>query len=675
MIPGSAVLRLHLVYMQILTLLVIAPGELPAIQIEPNPNPDGNTITIRPSTPAENLVPFSNRGLINIDPLASFQNSSVFNNGSPLPFAPGGVRNSGTFINSDRLNNYGLLSILEGARFLNLAFGFYYNGGGATQISGTFLNQGAVEHNGTGFTVSETGQYIQRQEANSLVTPTTVNRDMVFNNQGRVHIAAGEFTNRPFGIYSQKGTTQIDAVFQNGGRVFNDGQITVGKTGLYEHQNVFPGPPSNQGGLTVNHGRFDNAGTTNIMTGLFENRGGFGSTGTVLIGAGASFTNIDSGSSVHSYYFQPFGATTKIDGNFTNISEVQNGGSITVSSTGLYSQVASVSSPTATNNPGTFTNAGQVRIGQGTVFGNAMVDIHPSPSGLYVQQASGTTWIDGTFANSSRVENSGTVSIGTTGHYRQESSLRLLVPPTTVNIGTFTSAGQVRIGEGTGFSNGTFIAAGTTNINAGVFENNGDFRNNKGQVNIGQGALFSNTRTIPAGTGSVSGLYLQEVGGTTRIDGVFENRGSVSNEGTIAIGTTGTYTQSVAGAGNAGLFQNEGRVSLSGSSSFFNTGQYVQLASGKTEIAGMFVNLGGQMSNAGEITVGTTGQYLQDRLSGSSTPVPGTTLNSGTFTNAGTVRIGEGTSFSNFPALAPGSSSPVGGRYIQQAGGRTQIDG
>jgi len=528
-------------------LLVTHVGDGLAVQIEPNPNPDGNTITITPSTPRENLVPFTNVGTINIEPLASFQNSNQFNNGILLPFTPGGaVINSGTIINSDQFNNYRRVSILEGSRFINLPSAFYYNGGGVTQINGIFINEGAAEHNSNGFAVSETGQYIQRQAVGSSVVPTTVNRDMVFRNAGQVSITAGEFINRPFGIYAQTGTTQIDAVFLNDGRVFNDGRIAVGASGLYEHQNenAFPGPGPNPGGLTSNTGIFANAGTTNIATGVF-----------------------------------------------TNQASVANSGTFTVGTTGTYSQ--------------TSTSAG--------------------------------------------------------------------VTSATVNTGTFVSAGQVRIGEGTKFSNGTFINPGTTTINAGVFENNGDFRNNAGQVRIGEGALFSNTRNTPLGMDTVSGLYLQEVGGRTRIDGGFDNRGSVSNEGTIAVGTTGTYAGG--GTRNAGIFQNEGRVSLSAPSSFFNTGQYIQLASGKTEIGGMFVNFSRQMSNAGAITVGTTGQYVQDLFPGSKMPALSTTLNTGTFTNAGMVRIGEGTSFSNFPRLEHGAPPAVGGQYIQQAGGTTQIDG
>ena len=81
MILPFSVIRLSTACVLILTLLVMAPGELPAVQIEPNPNPYGNTITITPSTPRENLVSFSNLGTINIEALATFRNSSQFNNG------------------------------------------------------------------------------------------------------------------------------------------------------------------------------------------------------------------------------------------------------------------------------------------------------------------------------------------------------------------------------------------------------------------------------------------------------------------------------------------------------------------------------------------------------------------------------------------------------------------
>ena len=53
---------------QILVLLAVFVGNAIAVQIEPNPDPEINTITIPPSTARENLVPFSNLGTINIEP-------------------------------------------------------------------------------------------------------------------------------------------------------------------------------------------------------------------------------------------------------------------------------------------------------------------------------------------------------------------------------------------------------------------------------------------------------------------------------------------------------------------------------------------------------------------------------------------------------------------------------
>lgn len=148
MIPPCSVIRLSAACVLILTLLVMAPGKLPAVQIEPNPNPDGNTIAITPSTPRENLVSFSNLGRISIEALATFRNSSQFNNGRES-FPPSGsdVNNSGTIINSGQFNNYtGVVTLQEGSRFNNLASGIYSGVSGSIGIGGTFVNESTVTH-------------------------------------------------------------------------------------------------------------------------------------------------------------------------------------------------------------------------------------------------------------------------------------------------------------------------------------------------------------------------------------------------------------------------------------------------------------------------------------------------------------------------------------------------
>ena len=638
-------------------LLVTHVGDGLAVQIEPNPNPDGNTITITPSTPRENLVPFTNVGTINIEPLASFQNSNQFNNGILLPFTPGGaVINSGTIINSDQFNNYRRVSILEGSRFINLPSAFYYNGGGVTQINGIFINEGAAEHNSNGFAVSETGQYIQRQAVGSSVVPTTVNRDMVFRNAGQVSITAGEFINRPFGIYAQTGTTQIDAVFLNDGRVFNDGRIAVGATGLYEHQSASPAPPSTQGSLTVNNGTFTNAGTTNINTGVFQNKGGFLSSGIVHIGEGATFTNT-------SGVYHPFpGGTTKIDGNFINNFAVQNGGAITVTTTGSFSQVAGLSPiGTGTGQGGTFTNAGRVYIGEGTEFRSGVLADRPTSSGQYVQLASGTTRIDGSFDTRGYVTNEGAMTVGATGQYLQSRGDSTGLPAvSTNNIGTFTNAGLVRIGEGTSFSNFPRLEHGSPP--------------------------------------PVGGHYIQQSGGTTQIDGSFSSFGGrVTNAGAITVGATGTYGQTRSGAGvgatpatvNTGAFTNAGNT-LVNAGTFTNQGSVVNSGTFQVAVNGVATLINhGTVVNSGTFEVGAgvgavggvsgTGTYLQNAVA-AETIVNGTfahniSLQAGALTGTGTI---QGAVQNSGGLILPGNNGlgtlTIKGQYAQGFGGTLGIN-
>jgi hypothetical protein len=287
-------------FFQLLAFLVMTSPHTFAMQIEPNPNPSGNTITINPSAPGESLVPFSNLGTINIEALASFQNSSQFNNGS-VDVLGGRVLNAGTIVDADRFNNHRLVTLLEGSQFNNLSSGSYYNGGGVTQVNGTFVNEGFVEHNSATFRISESGQYAQRLSPSALFAPNTVNRDMNFINAGTVRIIAGEFDNRPFGIYSQEATgkTNIGSLFSNtGGRVNNAGEILVGATGVYHQQpgSLVPSPLA--GAVTLNTGTFANAGLTNIDTGVFENHGNVVNSGSMLVAEGARYSQSFLGSTL-----------------------------------------------------------------------------------------------------------------------------------------------------------------------------------------------------------------------------------------------------------------------------------------------------------------------------------------------------------------------------------------
>ncbi len=528
-----------------LVLLALSTGEAIAVQIEPNPNPQNNTITIAPPTQVENLIPFTNVGIINIQPSASLSNASRFENA-------GGIFSAGTITNADVFINNRVFALQEGSRFNNLASGSYSGFQGSVAINGTFVNEGAVTHSLGHIIVGETGQYIQRQAVGSNVTPTTITPDAPFTNAGRVHIAAGDFIIDPISVrgvsatydQSSTGTTQIDARLQNtGGQVRNEGEITIGATGEYRQESPIPGFLA---GTTTNSGTFTNAGTTNIATGVFTNQGSVGNSGAFTVGTAGQY-----------------------------VQEMTTG----------------ISASPATNNSGTFTNGGQVRIGEGTSFGN--FSNRTPPVAQYIQQASGTTHIDGTFqVGGAKVENAGSMTVSSTGTYHQAFNKFVPVVSTTVNSGTFANAGSTVINAGTFTNYGTLANSGTvqvgvvgpgTVINHGGVVNTGKFEVAAvGQV-TGQGSYVQTAaaaQTIVNGT-FAHNLTLQagSLSGTGTIQGTLQNSGGLllpgnNGPGTLTIkgqyaqGFGGTFGVNLAGLSNYGLLAVQGTgaaVTLGGS--------------------------------------------------------------------------------------------------------------
>jgi hypothetical protein len=159
-------------------------------------------------------------------------------------------------------------------------------------------------------------------------------------------------------------------------------------------------------------------------------------------------------------------------------------------------------------------------------------------------------------------------------------------------------------------------------------------------VQIGEGATFRNQS---------GATYRQEATGTTQINGRFENSGGqVNNAGAITVGVTGEYRQelhpqfsSITVNQSGGTFTNAGLVHLGANTLFGSFGSenggYVQLAGGRTQIDGVFQNHGGLVSNAGAITIGATGTYFQDAHQESGGP--NKTVNYGTFTNENRTQI------------------------------------
>jgi hypothetical protein len=156
---------------------------------------------------------------------------------------------------------------------------------------------------------------------------------------------------------------------------------------------------------------------------------------------------------------------------------------------------------------------------------------------------------------------------------------------------------------------------------------------------------------------------------------ISENLTSFSNLGTIDVQATATlrnadFLQNFGTITNAGTLNNPGVLgNLPG-------GQYVQLASGTTLIDRELGN-SGQVSNAGAITIGATGRYLQFDPPGPVTSPP-LTSNTGTFTNGGITSLGGRGSFINDGSIVNTGNFGVGtfaqvsgtGSYVQNAAGR-----
>lgn len=300
--------------------------------------------------------------------------------------------------------------------------------------------------------------------------------------------------------------------------------------------------------------------------------------------------------------------------------------------------------PVAATNTGVVLNEGTIRVAEGTIFTNGVS--HDFAEGLYSNQPSATTQVDGRFqVTGGQVSNSGVITVGTRGEYFQYGG-------TTSNSGTFINAGQVRIGEGTSFTNLPRLEPGS-------------------QPSV------------------VGGHYVQQRGGRTLIDGSFSSFGGrVTNEGAITVGATGTYGQTRSGAGvgatpttvNSGTFTNAGNTVIN-AGTFTNHGSVVNNGTFQVAVNGAATLTNqGSMVNAGRFEVGTLGQvtgsgsYVQTAAA-AQTIVNGTfahniSLQAGTLSGTGTI---QGTVQNSGGLLLPGNNGlgmlTIKGQYAQGFGG------
>ncbi len=344
MIPPRSAIGLRIICIQMLALLAMAPGEILAVQITPNPNPEFNTIAITASTPRENLIPFTNFGIITTETAASFHNGSQLDNSGGI-FSAGTITNSGTFA------------------------------------------------------VGTAGLYVQSRGDSAAVPAASTTNSGTFTNAGTVRLGEGTtFSNFPTlalgappavgGQYIQQagGTTQIDGTFSNGGgRVTNEGTITVGATGTYTQTRSAPPVPATP--ATVNSGTFTNAGNTRVDAGTFTNHGNLVNSGTFQVAVNGVATLINHGTVVNSGTFE-VGAGVGAVGGVSGIgSYVQNAAAAQTIVNGTFAHNVSLQAGALT---GTGTIQGIVQNSGGLLLpGNSGLGTL-TIKGQYVQGVGGT---------------------------------------------------------------------------------------------------------------------------------------------------------------------------------------------------------------------------------------------------------------------------------------------
>lgn len=427
---------------------------------------------------------------------------------------------------------------------------------------------------------------------------------------------------------------------------------------------------------------FYNAGALNSFAGSsFENYGPLYNyaSGTVSSAAGATTVNLglisNAGSWINagSYEQRWENVTGAPARKFSNSGSLVNSGTMTVRTKTTFENTGNLtnsgtlnSATTALSNSGTWLNAGALNLSGDLSVGTV--------AGLAILTSSST----------GSITNTGTIS-NTNGTFKNYGSL--------VNDGTITNTTANWIGDWGRFYN----YAGASLVNHGSFSSN-HVLDNAGTI------TNSGTLSVTYQLNNLAGATLTNAAGAS-LKGATYNYGTLDNSGSLEyVVNRGTLNNHAGGAQlnyeltNYGTLNNEAGASLSGVFSLVNASGatlvnrgtlyhwYSDYWGGTTSNAGTLQNLGtlynarpfyntGTLDNQGSIT--GNGSYIQ---------TAGSTLNTGTLSQAlvdlqGGSFAGGGSvtaaSFSNAGLVAPGLGLGVlslVGDYQQQAAGLLAIE-
>jgi fibronectin-binding autotransporter adhesin len=595
--------------------------------------------------------------------------TSAFGSGSSVSVASGATLDLAGFNTS--------VGILTGAGNLTLGSAALRVGGtnSSSTFAGVISGTGSVNHVGTG-TLTLSG-------ANSYSGGTTVSQGTlaagaagVFGT-GAMNVASGATLdlagfNNSVGALTGAGTVALGAgtlTANTGaagatfaGTLTGTGGFTMAGTGVQ----TLSGVNSYTGATTVNSGTLRagstgalGAGAVTVASGATLDLAGFATTlqtlngtGSVAIGAGALTVGANNSSS-----------------SFAGV--ISGPGSLTQTGTGTFTISGANTYTGATN-----VNGGTLRAGAVNTLGAGSANV---ASGATLDLAGFNNRIGGLNGAGAVTLGAGMLTLGT-GNTSGSFS------------GIISGAGGVTMtGTGTQVLSGTNSYTGGTNVNGGILRAGSTAAFGAGPVTVATGSTldlagFNNAIGVLSGSGNVTlGSAALTLGGTSSSSafaGIISGTGIVNHTGTGTLTLSGTNTYS------GGTNVNAGTIAL-GSASALGTGP-VAVASGATlSLAGQNVSLGA-ISGAGNIALGAgtltltgsrsstfagaitgTGGVISNNtgtttLSGANSYTGATTINSGIFTNTGslasTVTVNGGR-FVNNGSTSAGIIVNTGGTY------------
>ena len=559
------------------------------------------------------------------------------------------------------------------------------------------INSGIVEGdtsftNRQVFTIGAVGQY----SIDSTIAVTNTGTEAAINN-------AGGFTNFGTLINENSATITNTGLLQNLGQITNSSQFTNnGSIETATGSFIINTGTINSLGTLDNMGELDNSGSA--MLNGFLNQ----STGTIHNSASGQILAASVGAILNNgTIINDANAGILIETDFDNAGTINNAGSFanptTLVTAPLLSNLGTINNSGTFNanqmtNTGNVNNTGTMTIGQlilnsgvvNNTAGTMQLQVGPTTNiNLIMNSAGAQLDFDQTaLTNSGQITNAGTVigagatilntstgqisntgaftvvSLENQGSVMNNGTMTILGTGFSISLGlindagaTFTNNGALYALLNNGFSTngvtnqGTLINTGTVSV--AILENDGALSNLAGSFQINPtGAVFgpapgfvnaTNAGTITNAAGAQFTLISSNLdnSGTVNNSGMFTGdvNSSFINDSTGTLNNSGTFA-AILDNKDGGVVNNTGTMNLLESSN--ELGGTINNNAGTLQLESSNRNLGNFNNAAGASVIVTTSSTFENG---------NIIVNTGTFTNNGTLQNASGGNFENFGTL------------------------